>query len=379
MQPIAIDAQFECANAVDIERRGNRDFILATRPDCAVDNARYEMADYYVAFRLHNPNPEPVTVNITYRERAYPETGRTIGLRNLFPGRPPRVDEWFPLAVSRLSIDAASSSCSFQVTVAAGAGLDISSMYWMSASEVYDRLEQLRERCRVRSLGRTAQGRDIPLVALSAGNSARPLAVVAATPQCHELGTIATMSLLEAAVADDLSEVTGELDLVFLPLTNPDGNALGNCMTNALKQNVIFGFGLAGTGKAATECEAVWQYLEESRPAFFLEYHSYPHLNRPSFRSYDLDRSFFPDEESRARGERFFQAVAATSPNSPVAVTAGSPMSEQFAPSLISRLVRDLGIPATLYKLHNRESIDANTRQARHVLESVARAMSASR
>jgi hypothetical protein len=378
MQPIRLDMDFECANAVLLESPGGNAFSVATRPDRAVDNEQYAMADYYLAVRLHNPNPEPDTARLTYRELEYPASGRTLAVWPLFGARAPRVDEWFPLDPERLDIDAAASSCAVELTVPAGCALDVSSMYWLSASQAYRQLERHADRVCVQSLGATAQDRSIPLVTLSAQEgAAAPLAVVAATPQCHELGTIAVMGLLESALNGALDEVLSRFRLAFLPLTNPDGNALGHCMTNALRQNVVFGFGAAGTGRAAAECEAVWDYLSAARPSFFLEYHSYPHLNRPSFRPYDLDRAFFPDAASRTRGERFFAALASCSPNPPVQVRAGSRIAEQFRPSLISRLVQELGVPATLYKLHNRETIAANLGQAHQVLVTAARALAA--
>ena len=146
-------------------------------------------------------------------------------------------------------------------------------------------------------------------------------------------------------------------------------------MTNALRQNVIFGFGAVGSGEAAVECERVWDYLSESLPLFFLEFHSYPHLNRPSFRPYDVDRALFPDEESRGWGETFFSAVNEVAPNPGVRLEAGSAIEKQFRPSLISRLITDLGIPATLYKLHNRETVVGNIDHALQVLDGVSMAM----
>ena len=375
MQPLEINADFECANAEEIERLGDAEFALATRPDRAVDNENYEMADYYVAFRLANPNPEPVEATVTYRELAYPESGRTLAVRNLFPGRPPRAEDWIPLSPERLEIDAPASSCRTRVTVAAEMSLDVSSMYWMSASQVYERLRQVEGRCRVGSLGKTAQGRDIPIVGLTGGNEDTPLGVVAATPQSHELGTVAVMGILEAALAGKLDALLKHCRLALLPLGNPDGNALGTCMTNSLRQNVIFGFGKAGSGQGAVECEALWKYLGETRPCFFLEYHSYPHLNRPSFRPYDLDLRLFPDEESRKRGKAFFAAIGRVSPNPGVRLEMESDIEKQFRPSLISRLVKELGIPATLYKLHNRETVDDNVAHAIQVLEAVVVAM----
>jgi hypothetical protein len=285
------------------------------------------------------------------------------------------VEDWRPLPRGQVEIDSAANTCRMRVTVPPAGALDVSSMYWMSSSQVHARLRAVGDRWRVSSLGRTARGREIPAVVPAGDDAGRPLGVIGATPQSHELGTIAVMGILEAAMAGLLDGPLRRCRLALLPLSNPDGNALGTCMTNGLRQNVIFGFGRAGSGAGAVECEAVWEFLRRRRPLFYLEFHSYPHLNRPSFRPYDFDRSLFPDRKSRERGEAFFAAVNSVSPNPAVRLEEGAEIEVQFRPTLISRLIRELGVPATLYKLHNRETVEDNLAHAFQVLEAVVAVM----
>ena len=264
--PLELTNQFECANAEKIRRIDATSFTLSTRPDLAVDNEPYRLADYYVAFRLINRNSQPVAAVVSYREHDFPSTGRTIAVRDLESGRPLRVDDWRPLSRDHAEVNAEENLCTLALTVQADSMLDVSSMYWMSATQVMERLEEVRrdhgDVCRISSVGTTVQGRDIPVIDLSLlSPSDAPSGIVGATPQCHELGTIAVMGLLEAILDGRLTEVARECRQKFLPLTNPDGNALGTCMTNARRQNIIFGFGEAGTGRAARECEAVWTYV----------------------------------------------------------------------------------------------------------------------
>jgi hypothetical protein len=103
-----------------------------------------------------------------------------------------------------------------------------------------------------------------------------------------------------------------------------------------------------------------------------IEWHSYPHLNRPSFRPYEMQAGLYPDAVSRARGERFAATLRAVSPSPPLPVAPGSDMAAQFAPSMIARLVTERGIPATLYKVHNRETIPANRAHAAAVVRALA-------
>ena len=380
MIPLELTDQFECANAENIRRVNATSFALSTRPDHAVDNELYRMADYYVAFRLINGNAKSVTASVSYSERDLPATGRTLAVRDIEKGHPIRVDDWRPLPREQVNVCAEDNVCTLALTVQADSMLGVSSMYWMSATQVMERLDEVKEEygdfCRISSLDKTAQGRDIPVIDFSPIScSDAPLCLVGATPQSHELGTIAVMGILEAVLDGRLSEIVRRCRLVLLPLTNPDGNALGTCMTNSRRRNVIFGFGEAGTGRAAKECEVVWAYVVREQPVFYLEFHSYPHLNRPSFRPYDVDRALFPDERSRARGEVFFRALYEVSPNPPVTLIADTPIEQQFRPTLISRLIRELGIPATLYKLHNRETVETNRQHAIEVLEHVVHAM----
>lgn len=378
--PLNLKTDFECANAENVRRLDATSFELSTKPDNAVDNEYYRMADYYAAFRIINPNHEPVQARVLIRELSLPDTGRTLAVRDIEKAGPVLPDDWRPLSKEGIEILAEESAMRISVTVKPQAMLDVSTMYWMSASEVMARLEEVKgkhsKNLNIFSIGRTAESRDIPVVDLSpmAGN-AEPLGCISATPQGHELGTIVVMGILQEILAGKLEELVRRYRLVLLPLTNPDGNAHGTCMTNSLRQNIIFGYGKAGTGKAAGECEAVWAYLNDLKPDWFLEFHSYPHLNRPSFRPYDFDLSIFPGEDSRKFGKAFFEAIKTASPNPPVVIKAGSDMERRFRASLVSRLIRKSGIPATIYKLHNRETVQANRQHAVSVLESVVRAM----
>lgn len=333
-----------------------------------------------MAFRLINRNPVPVTASVSYREQKFPATGRTLAVRDVEKGKPVRVDDWRPLDRKYVEVRAEESICRLRLTIEPDSMLDVSSMYWMSVTQVMERLEEVEaehgDLCRIFSLGKTVQGRHLPVIDFSSmGCSDAPLCLVGATPQSHELGTVAVMGILEAILSGRLNDAACRCRPVLLPLSNPDGNALGTCMTNSRRQNVIFGFGEAGTGRAAEECEAVWEYVCGERPAFYLEFHSYPHLNRPSFRPYDFDRALFPDEASRERGEIFFRAVKGASPHPPVFLKANTLSEVSFRPTLISRLIRELGVPATLYKLHNRETVDANRQHAIEVLRSAVQSM----
>ena len=379
--PLHIAADYECANARDIERLGDAEFSLRTQPDDAIDGGDYANADYYSAFRLVNDSSDDVSATVHIRESDVPETGRTLTQRVVTDLDDPAVDAWRPIPREDVDVGAEANTTTARLTVPAHGILDVASMYWMSHTQVMRRLGRLKGEhavaVEVGSIGTTPQGRDIPVVALRrAGESAeRPIIAVGATAQASELGTIAVMGVLEAALRGELDVCLARCRLVLLPVTNPDGLALGKCMANGVRRNVFFGFGDLDTGNAPPECEVVWRHVSALRPACYLEMHSYPHLNRPSFRPYAFDLALFPDEASAQRGGAFFAATQRVSPNDPVPVAAGSRMDEQFTPSLTGRLIQRLGIPATIYKLHNRETPAANVAQTIKVLRAVVEAM----
>jgi hypothetical protein len=365
MQPLAFRADFECANALSIEQTGDCTATILSRPDRATNTEIYAESDYYCAFRVYNPNDVPVEASPVVKVRSLPPAGRSVAVRRRGTSGEPHVLDWQPIPAASTHTDADAGVTSFRTTVLPRESLDVSTMYWQSASEVYASLQSLP----VSWIGETAGGRRIPAVDLANVTGAppdAPLLCIAATPQSHELGTIACMFLVNELVRGSLSVIAARARLVVLPLSNPDGNAHGTCMTNAVHENVHFGYGDDDTMPA--ECRAVWSFVSQLSPAAYLELHSYPHLNRPSFRPYAWDLSLFPGERSRHAGERFFRAVSSVSPNEPYRIRAGTDQELRFRATLPSRLIRELGIPATIYKLHNRETVERNCAHAANLL-----------
>ena len=379
MTPLELTADFPCANARDIRRIDDVTFTLHTQADDACDHEGYGWSDYYAAFRLHNPNDVAVDATVQiYESQLIPE-GRSLCERDVLDGDQPDIDSWRAIPRSRVTVkvndDEGYSEAT--LTVQPGASLDVATMAWISPAEVDAAIADIKARCgdrvRVGSFGTTPQGRDMPFVDFSAMAPAdAPLMVVAATPQCHELGTYASVWTMQAAASGALQHLTSKVRLIVAPLTNPDGNAAGSCMINSRAQNLVFGFGRIGEPDAAPECDAMWAFMAELNPDCYLEFHSYPHLQKPSFRAYEFDAALYPDDTSRARGLAFAKAIDDVTPNPPVPVVAGGQMATQFKPSLIARLVMEQGMPATLYKLHNRESQADNRKQAQRVVASIA-------
>jgi len=376
--PLELLTDFECANAILKERLGPAHFHLTTRPDGALNNPHFAEADYYCAFRLRNPNSVAVQAQITIEVRSLSKEGRSLAVRRRPDSTDPGVEAWQPFPRESTEVDPATHTTRFRVPVLPRESLDVSTMSWLSASEVYATLAALRERhpnVAIRSIGETPGGRWIPAVELyHDAPSEKPLLLIGATNQSHELGTVATLFLVREVLEGSLRDLPGLSRLVFLPLTNPDGNALGTCMTNARRQNLQFGYG-EDDDATPPECAAVWQYLKTLEPSLYLELHSYPHLNRPSFRPYVWDLDLYSEKRSREIAERFYGLLDAASPPPSLTMTAGTESEKSFRSSLVSRLIRGRGIPATLYKLHNRESVAVNCAHAALLLSKLVREM----
>ena len=378
MLPLEFITEFECANAVLKERVGPAHFHVTTRPDGAVNNPHFANADYYCAFRLYNPNPAVVQAQIAIEVRSLGKKGRSLAVRRRPDSTNPGGEKWQPLPRESTEVDETTNTTRFRIPVLPREALDVSTMAWLSASEVYATLAAVRERhpmVTVRSIGETPGGRWIPAVEVfHDAPPKKPLLCIGATNQSHELGTIATLFLVLEVLEGSLRELPVLSRLVFLPLTNPDGNALGTCMTNALRQNLQFGYGEEDRDMPA-ECAAIWSYLAMNDLSLYLELHSYPHLDRPSFRPYVWDLDLYLDTRSRGIAHRFYALLDAVSPPPSLAVVAGTDMEKRFRTSLVSRLIRRRGIPATLYKLHNRETVGVNCAQAALLLSELVRKM----
>ena len=376
--PLELLTDFECANAVLKERLGSARFHLTTRPDGALNNPHFAEADYYCAFRLRNPNPVAVQAQIAIEVLSLPKEGRSLAVRRRPDTTDPGVEAWQPFPRESTEVDPSTHTTRFRVPVLPRESLDVSTMSWLSASEVYATLATLRKRhpkVAIRSIGKTPGGRWIPAVEMfDDASREKPLIIIGATNQSHELGTVATLFLVREVLEGSLRELPELSRLVFLPLTNPDGNALGTCMTNARRQNLQFGYG-ENDDATPHECAAIWDYLKTLEPSLYLELHSYPHLNRPSFRPYVWDLDLYSEKRSREIAERFYALLDAVSPPPPLSIVAGTESEEGFRSSLVSRLIRRRGIPATLYKLHNRESVAVNCAHAALLLNKLVREM----
>jgi hypothetical protein len=248
------------------------------------------------------------------------------------------------------------------VEVPAGRSVYVSNFYWYPTSRVLARLAAIGA-ARAGDLrpfvaGRSAQGRTIAglrLPALNSDASERPRVVLTGTTQPSEGGQLPCLWALEHLLspAGEAWRRTFTFDVV--PATNPDGTALGTCMTNSLGQNPLFDARAAAEGgPSSAESAALWRLVTDGfaagdRPAAgYLEYHFYFQTGRPC-RPYVVAPELFADGAQRAAYQRTSAALVDLSEGNQIYVERDHP---RFRNSLIYAAAERTGMAGHLYKLN---------------------------
>ena len=127
------------------------------------------------------------------------------------------------------------------------------------------------------SIGKTFQGRDIPVLNIGEKSPDKPRILAVQTLQPSESGHWCCKSIIDYLISEDPeARIIRERNTISLiPHTNPDGTVLGRGMTNSLGQAPQFEGLLASEGQeAARETTLLWNYLKELQPWVYLELHS---------------------------------------------------------------------------------------------------------
>ncbi|NQZ70504.1 MAG: hypothetical protein HRT89_20825, partial [Lentisphaeria bacterium] len=112
-------------------------------------------------------------------------------------------------------------------------------------------------------------------------------------------------------------ELLDRIQFCLMPLTNPDGVALGMSVTNSLGQVPKFEYHLAekGEGEAAMETQAIWNYFVEKKPDIVSEIHAHYRWDT-MWRTIGWDDSEAIPENLREKNEHLITAVKAAYPDS---------------------------------------------------------------
>ncbi|HID94789.1 MAG TPA: hypothetical protein EYP53_01855 [Candidatus Latescibacteria bacterium] len=154
-----------------------------------------------------------------------------------------------------------------------------------------------------------------------------------------------------------------------IPQTNPDGEALGTVMVNALGENPLFEFEqIAHGGTGSAEAMSLWNWMERHLPLACLEYHSYYQVDRPSFRPYLFSTELHRSEGRKTMAEEVAKRLLDISTGPPMIVEVGD---ERFSRCFPYQLIEHFDTISHFYKLHTRESLEDNLKQTVRVFKTI--------
>ena len=364
-----ISSDFECGNGEHIHRIGEDHFSLNVHRDWGAGDP-YSMMSWVFCMKIVNRSNGARTLKLDVRninhsghDEAYVwakrgDTWERAGAEVL-PGSD---DDW-----------------SFRATVRMDAEetVYLSNGYWYPPSEMAAWLTDVAERypdlCTLRHIGRTSQARPISVLTIfdPEPSEKKERILIAASPQGSEIGAWACRRLIEFLLGDDpfAEAVRKKWAVDVIPQTNPDGEALGTVMVNALGENPLFEFKqVADGGAGCAEAVSLWNWAKSYPPAIYLEYHCYYQANRPSFRPYLFSSDLHRSEGRKALAEEVAKRLLEISTGPPAMVEVGD---AQFSKCFPYQLIEHFDTIAHFYKLHMRESLEDNLNQAVRVFRTV--------
>ena len=365
-----ITSDFECGNGDHIRRIGEDHFAVDAHRDWGTGDPLNTQA-WFFCVKITNRSSATRTPKLDIRaikhpghKEAYVWAKRENTWDRIFAGVLPASDENWTFSAA--------------VQMDAGEIVYLSNGYWCPPSEMTAWLANIAEKystnlCILRNIGQTAQGRPISVLTISDSEPAekKERILVAASPQGSEIGVWACRHLIEFLLSDDpfAEQVRKRWVVDVIPQTNPDGEALGTVMVNAQGENPLFEFKQAANGGAGSaEAVSLWNWAKSHPPAVYLEYHSYYQANRPSFRPYLFSADLHRSEARKTMAEETAKRLLEISTGPPMIVEVGD---ERFSNCFPYQLIERFDTIAHFYKLHMRESLEDNLKQAVRVFKTV--------
>jgi len=137
------------------------------------------------------------------------------------------------------------------------------------------RLAEQSEFWRYDEIGRSAQGRPIPLLESPDRPVKLVLSATAQTAEPVSWGVLHVAEWLTLPTART-RRLLERVQFCLLPLTNPDGAAEGRSLTNALGEVPKFSWHLVAAGETSpSETRALWDYMDRLRPDVEAEVHAH--------------------------------------------------------------------------------------------------------
>lgn len=226
------------------------------------------------------------------------------------------------------------------------------------------------------TLGKSAEGRDIPFVEI--GNGSTRVLVLAGQHPAEFGGVQAVVGMAEWLTSSlpQAQAICDKFCVTLIPILNPDGNVSGCCGHNRRGEDLYRAFPNAAQGVApvAKEAACLWKWIETHNPALTLNFHTYP---QPSLAGsfpweglYTPPDSAFASEAARSRQRLLDQWLAWE--------TDGLSHSGDFVhhvPASLEAQIAALGIPSVFYELQDAVGPFRHRRTGVHVLRTALKAL----
>jgi len=239
------------------------------------------------------------------------------------------------------------------------------------------------ERLRVCSLGRSAEGREIPLLLLPGTSRSLPrFLVLAGQHPSEHSGCRASQGIVEYLLSSiaEAREIADRFDFAVIPMMNPDGNVRGLSGANGEDIDLAEDFSGAAAGAAlrATENRLFWQWLRsEFPPDLMLDLHAGHGSAAHSGPTYDGAALFVRDVEKLYRDPRRVAAYRAIQDRfcfeTPSCAAPGECLGEKFVEY---QAAAAFGTLAALYHVNaNMTGTQEQFRRGPQLLAAMARAL----
>ncbi|MBI3974624.1 MAG: hypothetical protein HY332_25395 [Chloroflexi bacterium] len=357
-----LTSDFECGNGEHVAIDGPNAASWSPEADPGDD---YNGGAYYFCCRVANEHPAARSIALAIHAHHEPVwQGWSMGLGSPLillgeeaDGADPSHWRQIPASEMETSQDVLRAT----IAVPGGGVRYVSNFYWYPPSRVQARLQAIAAArpgdVQPFIAGHSAQGRPIAGVRLPAPVPDAPRVVLTGTTQPSEGGQLPCLWALEYLLSDTPPARRFREAFTFdvVPATNPDGVALGTCMTNSRGENPLFDARAAADGgPSSAESAGLWRLVAGDRhegdtaATGYLEYHFYFQTGRPC-RPYVVAPELFADAARRATYERTSAALRDISDGHQIFVQPGN---ARFRHSLIYVAAERLGVAGHLYKLN---------------------------
>lgn len=289
-----LTAEVECGNAERIEHTGDSRFVVAPQSDPVPIEVQKTgpISNYAIYLDITNTTSEARTIEIDVAIPAWLiRDGFDYFLRKPYVIRSPGDLNWVQLPPDRqsdtedqvhLRIDFGPNERKILSTVAVYPYSD-------AAAKLSELAARSAGKARIVEIGKSVEGR--PILSLEAGRRGKPRVIFASSLQPGEPGAWAILAMAESAVSGTSAPID-ELDIAFIPITNPDGVVRGLCNVNARGEIALVGFKDAAEGRAAPqEAKLLWDYLRKQPPVAYVDFHflRLPNHHKPAVYNFDPD------------------------------------------------------------------------------------------